>query len=101
VQAPFTIACWFFVIILSKIAFHRVGWLKRVLPDSALLLIAGCIFGGILHFIIPDKEIYLQPNWFFLFLLPPIALDAGYFLPNKEFFQVETAAFQLQALSCS
>ncbi|VDN44179.1 unnamed protein product [Gongylonema pulchrum] len=30
---------------------------------------------------------YLKPDWFFLYLLPPIALDAGYFLPNKDFFR--------------
>jgi len=26
----------------------------------------------------------LEPDWFFLYLLPPIALEAGYFMPNKE-----------------
>uniref|UniRef100_A0AAF5PGH4 Sodium/hydrogen exchanger n=1 Tax=Wuchereria bancrofti TaxID=6293 RepID=A0AAF5PGH4_WUCBA len=30
---------------------------------------------------------YLKPDWFFLYLLPPIALDAGYFMPNKDFFR--------------
>ena len=33
------------------------------------------------------QEIFLRPDWFFLYLLPPIVLEAGYFLPNKDFFQ--------------
>ncbi|VDM94730.1 unnamed protein product, partial [Onchocerca ochengi] len=33
------------------------------------------------------QEIYLHPDFFFLYLLPPIALDAGYALPNQAFFE--------------
>jgi solute carrier family 9 (sodium/hydrogen exchanger), member 5 len=56
------------------------------LPDSALLLLVGTSFGAVLHFLVPDEEFYLKPEWFFLYLLPPIALDAGFFLPNVDFF---------------
>ena len=28
----------------------------------------------------------LTPDTFFLFMLPPIILDAGYFMPNRLFF---------------
>uniref|UniRef100_A0A183CAB3 Sodium/hydrogen exchanger n=1 Tax=Globodera pallida TaxID=36090 RepID=A0A183CAB3_GLOPA len=80
-QTQLTFAFWFFITIIAKIVFHRFENIKRVLPDSALLLVLGSIFGGIFH------EIYLKPDWFFLYLLPPIALEAGYFLPNKEFFK--------------
>jgi hypothetical protein len=82
--------------------FHRLERIKGALPDSALLLVMGSVFGGILHFVFPEQvntnspnisifsnqisqqEIYLEPDWFFLYLLPPIALEAGYFMPNKE-----------------
>ncbi|KAI1713202.1 sodium/hydrogen exchanger family domain-containing protein [Ditylenchus destructor] len=88
VQTPLTFAFWFFTITIAKIVFHRLeGGFKSMLPDSALLLVLGSVFGGICHLIWPEEEIYLQPDWFFLYLLPPIALDAGYFLPNKDFFQ--------------
>jgi len=30
----------------------------------------------------------LEPDWFFLYLLPPIALEAGYFMPNKEVLKI-------------
>uniref|UniRef100_A0A915DB13 Sodium/hydrogen exchanger n=1 Tax=Ditylenchus dipsaci TaxID=166011 RepID=A0A915DB13_9BILA len=87
VQTQLTFAFWFFIITIAKIVFHRLENIKGMLPDSALLLVLGSVFGGILHYAFPDQEIYLQPNWFFLYLLPPIALDAGYFLPNRDFFQ--------------
>uniref|UniRef100_A0A914I764 Cation/H+ exchanger domain-containing protein n=1 Tax=Globodera rostochiensis TaxID=31243 RepID=A0A914I764_GLORO len=86
-QTQLTFAFWFFITIIAKIVFHRFENIKRVLPDSALLLVLGSIFGGIFHVMFPEHEIYLKPDWFFLYLLPPIALEAGYFLPNKEFFK--------------
>lgn len=88
VKTQLTFGFWFFLVIIAKIAFQRFEKVKKILPDSALLLVLGCIFGFIfpLFFESPEK-IHLEPDWFFLYFLPPIALDAGYFMPNKDFFQ--------------
>uniref|UniRef100_A0A914I8C3 Sodium/hydrogen exchanger n=1 Tax=Globodera rostochiensis TaxID=31243 RepID=A0A914I8C3_GLORO len=87
-KTQLTFAFWFFITIIAKIVFVRFERIKRVLPDSALLLVLGSIFGGILYAIFHDKhDIYLKPEWFFHFFLPPIALDAGYFMRNNEFFK--------------
>lgn len=57
-----------------------------IVPESALLIVVGFAAGSILDRFWP-YEIYLHPDFFFLYLLPPIALDAGYALPNQAFFR--------------
>uniref|UniRef100_F1KT70 Sodium/hydrogen exchanger n=1 Tax=Ascaris suum TaxID=6253 RepID=F1KT70_ASCSU len=86
VSAPLTIAFWFMLVTIAKIVFHRFQRMHNLLPDSALLIVLGLFFGYLFHLVYPD-EVYLKPDWFFLYLLPPIALDAGYFMPNKDFFR--------------
>ncbi|XGW32561.1 hypothetical protein V3C99_017259 [Haemonchus contortus] len=85
VNTPLLISAWLFLIIMARILFHRSNVLAKIFPESALLIVLGLIVGLIL-----DKlwvmDIYLHPDLFFLYLLPPIALDAGYFLPNNAFF---------------
>uniref|UniRef100_A0A915PP66 Sodium/hydrogen exchanger n=1 Tax=Setaria digitata TaxID=48799 RepID=A0A915PP66_9BILA len=87
VSAPLTIAFWFFTVTIMKIIFHRFQSVHSLLPDSALLIVLGLFFGYVFHLVYPDEQMYLKPDWFFLYLLPPIALDAGYFMPNKDFFR--------------
>lgn len=55
-----------------------------VFPDSALLIVCGFSVGTVLDWFLPH-DIYLDPDLFFLYLLPPIALEAGYFMPNEAF----------------
>ncbi|VDM39045.1 unnamed protein product [Toxocara canis] len=86
VSMPLTIAFWFMLVTIAKIVFHRFQRMHNLLPDSALLIVLGLFFGYLFHLVYPD-EVYLKPDWFFLYLLPPIALDAGYFMPNKDFFR--------------
>ncbi|ETN81430.1 sodium/hydrogen exchanger 3 domain protein [Necator americanus] len=95
VNTPLLISAWLFFIIMARIqitkknlfilVFHRSHVLAKIFPESALLIVLGLIVGLIL-----DElwvlDIYLHPDLFFLYLLPPIALDAGYFLPNNAFF---------------
>ncbi|KAK6110101.1 sodium/hydrogen exchanger 3 [Brugia pahangi] len=87
VSAPLAIAFWFFTVTIMKIIFHRFRSIHSLLPDSALLIVLGLFFGYVFHLVYPDEQMYLKPDWFFLYLLPPIALDAGYFMPNKDFFR--------------
>ncbi|VDP00390.1 unnamed protein product, partial [Heligmosomoides polygyrus] len=53
--------------------FHRV-------PSSFLTFLLLSAYSIIL-------QIYLRPSWFFIYLLPLIVLEAGYFLKNKQFFR--------------
>ncbi|OZC09175.1 sodium/hydrogen exchanger 3 family protein [Onchocerca flexuosa] len=87
VSTPLAIAFWFFTVTIMKIIFHRFQSVHSLLPDSALLIVLGLFFGYVFHLVYPDEQMYLKPDWFFLYLLPPIALDAGYFMPNKNFFR--------------
>ncbi|CAK5021517.1 unnamed protein product [Meloidogyne enterolobii] len=59
-QTQLTFAFWFFITILAKIVFHRLERIKGVLPDSALLLVLGSVFGGILHFVFPEQASLLE-----------------------------------------
>uniref|UniRef100_A0A915CS91 Sodium/hydrogen exchanger n=1 Tax=Ditylenchus dipsaci TaxID=166011 RepID=A0A915CS91_9BILA len=86
VQTPVFISLWMVFIMLVKIIFHASEKLVVVFPDSALLIVAGFFVGTIMDHFVPH-DIYLDPDLFFLYLLPPIALEAGYFLPNRAFFR--------------
>ncbi|CAG9531642.1 unnamed protein product [Cercopithifilaria johnstoni] len=84
-NTPLSICLWLLSIILIKIVSHSS---KRftILPDSALLILVGFAAGSVMDRFW-SHEIYLDPDLFFLYLLPPIALDAGYALPDQAFFE--------------
>lgn len=46
----------------------------------------GVVIGVILQFGIRIDVSPLTPHTFFLYMLPPIIFDAGYFMPNRLFF---------------
>lgn len=66
--------------------FHKSPKLNRIFPESCLLIVIGVIIGVILLFGTRFDVSPLTPNTFFLYMLPPIILDAGYFMPNRLFF---------------
>ena len=78
------------VIYLIYEAFHLSHKLTEKLPESCLLVILGLIVGALFYATkLADERAYvLNSTTFFLFLLPPIILEAGYFMPNryKSFF---------------
>ncbi|KAH7731970.1 sodium/hydrogen exchanger 3 family protein [Aphelenchoides avenae] len=87
VVTPLTLGLWMCLMTVSKTVVHRVKFLQNILPESAQLIVLGLMFGAIHFIIFPEKELYLHPDLFFLVLLPPIVLDAGYSLQVKEFYQ--------------
>lgn len=60
--------------------------INKIFPESSLLIVVGVIIGIILYKITTVHISPLTPNTFFFYMLPPIILDAGYFMPNRLFF---------------
>lgn len=60
--------------------------LSKMFPESCLLIFVGVLIGALL---LSTHSVHVQPltpDTFFLYMLPPIILDAGYFMPNRLFF---------------
>uniref|UniRef100_A0A3Q2GPW8 Sodium/hydrogen exchanger n=1 Tax=Cyprinodon variegatus TaxID=28743 RepID=A0A3Q2GPW8_CYPVA len=86
VQTPYIIAIWLLVASVAKILFHFSQRFTTVVPESCMLILLGLVLGGIV-LIASKKQLYqLDPSLFFLFLLPTIVGDAGYFMPARLFF---------------
>uniref|UniRef100_A0A914YMK6 Sodium/hydrogen exchanger n=1 Tax=Panagrolaimus superbus TaxID=310955 RepID=A0A914YMK6_9BILA len=67
--------------------FHVNKRFSEALPDSACLIVVGLIVGYFLVQLNVDKSLFnLDTTSFFLYLLPPIIFDAGYFMPNRQLF---------------
>ena len=64
--------------------FHIIPRVSNVVPESCLLIFVGLLVGGVIK-AMDEKAPILDSKLFFLYLLPPIILDAGYFLPIRSF----------------
>nr|XP_060625714.1 sodium/hydrogen exchanger 2 [Anolis sagrei ordinatus] len=87
VQVPFEITLWILLASLAKIGFHLYHKLPHVVPESCLLILVGLILGGIMFGVQETSPPVMKSDVFFLYLLPPIVLDAGYFMPTRLFFE--------------
>uniref|UniRef100_A0A8B9GN95 Sodium/hydrogen exchanger n=1 Tax=Amazona collaria TaxID=241587 RepID=A0A8B9GN95_9PSIT len=87
VQVPFEITLWIMLASLAKIGFHLYNKLPSVVPESCLLIFVGLIMGGIIYGLNDKSPPVMDSDIFFLYLLPPIVLDAGYFMPSRPFFE--------------
>ncbi|XP_026043893.1 sodium/hydrogen exchanger 2-like isoform X3 [Astatotilapia calliptera] len=87
VQAPFEIVLWIMLASLAKLGFHWSGRVPAVVPESCVLIMVGLLVGGVIYGVRHSAPPTLSADAFFLFLLPPIVLDAGYFLPGRLFFE--------------
>lgn len=85
-ETPFIIGLWIFCASLAKIGFHMTPKLSRIFPESCLLIAVGVVIGVLLTQTGNMHVSLLTPDTFFLYMLPPIILDAGYFMPNRLFF---------------
>ncbi|XP_069747194.1 sodium/hydrogen exchanger 2-like isoform X2 [Narcine bancroftii] len=67
--------------------FHLYHKLSNYVPESCLLIIIGLLVGGIIFGADERSPPVMNTDVFFLYLLPPIVLDAGYFMPGRLFFE--------------
>ncbi|XP_034990595.2 sodium/hydrogen exchanger 3 isoform X1 [Zootoca vivipara] len=86
VHVPFLVTFWVLVAFSAGIVFHLSHKVTSVVPESVLLIVLGIILGGIVFAADHIASFTLTPDVFFFYLLPPIVLDAGYFMPNRLFF---------------
>nr|CAI5853582.1 unnamed protein product [Callosobruchus analis] len=87
VETPFIIGLWIFFASLAKIGFHMAPKLSEIFPESCLLIFVGLLIGVVLVHMTDSVHVSpLTPDTFFFYMLPPIILDAGYFMPNRLFF---------------
>lgn len=84
VRKPFEISMWILLALLMKLGFHIIPRVSNIVPESCLLIVVGLLVGGVIK-AIREAPPVLDDKLFFLYLLPPIILDAGYFLPMRPF----------------
>ena len=61
--------------------------LEKHIPESCLLIVIGVILGIITFFASDSHEIIeFDTQLFFTVILPPIIMEAGYFMPTRAFF---------------
>uniref|UniRef100_A0A3Q2D8C1 Sodium/hydrogen exchanger n=2 Tax=Cyprinodon variegatus TaxID=28743 RepID=A0A3Q2D8C1_CYPVA len=87
IQIPFEITLWMLLASFAKIGFHVYHKITIWVPESCLLISIGLIVGAIMHSVHETPPAVLTSNVFFLYMLPPIVLDSGYFMPTRPFFE--------------
>lgn len=87
IGTPFIISIWILSASIAKIGFHKAPRLNQIFPESCLLIVIGVFIGVLLRYGTRLDVSPLTPNTFFLYMLPPIIFDAGYFMPNRLFFE--------------
>uniref|UniRef100_A0A0N4Z1Z9 Sodium/hydrogen exchanger n=1 Tax=Parastrongyloides trichosuri TaxID=131310 RepID=A0A0N4Z1Z9_PARTI len=94
ISTPYTVSLWLIIAAIAKILFNISSRFSDTFPDSALLIVVGLILGLILKKVQVDSSIFtLDSTTFFIYLLPPIIFDAGYFMPNRSLFENYDSVF--------
>eukprot|EP00794_Sanderia_malayensis_P015615 gene15614-17189_t len=87
VNILYTVCLLILLASLAKIAFHLSKRLSSFVPESCLLILLGIPVGLILRAAGLQKlTLYFSSTLFFFCLLPPIILDAGYFISIRAFY---------------
>ncbi|XP_040278244.1 sodium/hydrogen exchanger 4-like [Bufo bufo] len=86
VQIPYEITLWIILASYAKIGFHLYHKLPAIMPESCILIAIGVLLGAIIFGTDHKSPPAMKTNIYFLYLLPPIVLEGGYFLPTRPFF---------------
>ncbi|XP_066233602.1 sodium/hydrogen exchanger 4 isoform X1 [Saccopteryx leptura] len=87
VQIPYEVTLWILLASLAKIGFHLDHRLPGLMPESCLLIIVGILVGAIIFGTDHKSPPVMDSSIYFLYLLPPIVLEGGYFMPTRPFFE--------------
>ncbi|XP_037122919.1 sodium/hydrogen exchanger 2-like [Syngnathus acus] len=87
VQIPFEFTLWVLLASFAKIGFNIYHKITIWIPESCLLISIGLIVGAIMHSVKEEPPAVLDSNVFFLYMLPLIVLENGYFMPTRPFFE--------------
>ncbi|XP_076857985.1 sodium/hydrogen exchanger 2 [Brachyhypopomus gauderio] len=87
IQIPFEITLWVLLASFAKIGFHVYQKITIWVPETCLLITMGLLVGLIMHTVREQPPAVLTSSVFFLYMLPPIVLDAAYFMPTRPFFE--------------
>ncbi|XP_036612454.1 sodium/hydrogen exchanger 4 [Trichosurus vulpecula] len=87
VQIPYEVTLWILLASLAKIGFHLYHKLPGLMPESCLLIMVGALVGGIIFGTDHKSPPVMDSSIYFLYLLPPIVLEGGYFMPTRPFFE--------------
>ncbi|XP_073520861.1 sodium/hydrogen exchanger 4 [Phyllobates terribilis] len=86
VQIPYEVTLWIILASYAKIGFHLYHKLPAIMPESCILIAIGVLLGGIIFGTDHKSPPAMRTDIYFLYLLPPIVLEGGYFLPTRPFF---------------
>ncbi|XP_020639702.3 sodium/hydrogen exchanger 4 [Pogona vitticeps] len=87
VQIPYEVTLWILLASLAKIGFHLYHRLPHLMPESSLHIAMGVLVGAIIFGTDHKSPPVMTTNIYFLYLLPPIILEQGYFMPTRPFFE--------------
>ena len=85
-EGPIIVVFWIFLSALARVIFHMLPGIRSVFPESCFLIVLGIFIGFIFFFFGRSTVSTFTPELFFLLLLPLIIFEAGYFMPNRMFF---------------
>lgn len=57
------------------------------MPESCLLILVGALVGAVIFGTDHKSPPVMDSSIYFLYLLPPIVLESGYFMPTRPFFE--------------
>ena len=72
---------------LLSAGFHVYHRLPGLMPESCLLVLVGALVGTIIFGTDHKSPPVMDSSIYFLYLLPPIVLEGGYFMPTRPFFE--------------
>ncbi|RUS76217.1 hypothetical protein EGW08_016024, partial [Elysia chlorotica] len=89
VRDPLIFTIVVLVTALAKVGYHHFHQLSSKVPESCILVLLGVAFGASIQYSEADHSLptFFSPHQFFLFLLPPITLEAAYSLHDRTLLE--------------